>query len=57
MRLFIAVAATAIACCAFDGASNSAKADPYRWCAQYGARPLGSAPPACPDRPAPKNLP
>jgi hypothetical protein len=38
MRLFIAVAATAIACCAFDGASNSAKADPYRWCAQYGAR-------------------
>ena len=39
MRLPIAIAAAASAVAAFQAANNTpAKADPYRWCANYGAR-------------------
>ena len=37
MRLFVAIAATLIATAVVDGAQSAAQADPYRWCAQYGA--------------------
>jgi hypothetical protein len=38
MRTLVAVAATLIASAAFDGATGTAQADPYRWCAQYSSK-------------------
>jgi hypothetical protein len=38
MRLSILIAAAALAVAAFQAIGTPAKADPYRWCANYGAR-------------------
>ena len=38
MRLFVGTLATLFVLFAIDGAQTSAYADPYRWCAMYGAR-------------------
>ena len=38
MRLVVLTLATLLVTFAIDGAQTSAHADPYRWCAMYGAR-------------------
>jgi hypothetical protein len=38
MRLVVGTLATLLVAVAIDGAQTSAHADPYRWCAMYGAR-------------------
>jgi hypothetical protein len=38
MRLVVGTLATLLAAFAIDGTQHSAQADPYRWCAMYGAR-------------------
>jgi hypothetical protein len=38
MRLVVGTLATLLVLFAIDAAPTSAQADPYRWCAMYGAR-------------------
>ena len=38
MRMLVAIAATLVATAAMDGATGTAQADPYRWCAQYSGK-------------------
>jgi hypothetical protein len=38
MRLVVGTLATLLVVLAIDGAHHGAQADPYRWCAMYGAR-------------------
>ena len=38
MRLLVGTLATLLIAFAIDGTQNNASADPYRWCAMYGAR-------------------
>ena len=38
MRLLVGTLATLLVAFAIDGTRNSAHADPYRWCATYGAK-------------------
>ena len=38
MRLVVGTLATLLVAFAIDGAQHGARADPYRWCAMYGAK-------------------
>ena len=38
MRLVVGTLATLLVAVAIDGTQNNVHADPYRWCAMYGAR-------------------
>jgi len=38
MRLVVGTLATLLVVFAIDGIQNRTHADPYRWCAMYGAR-------------------
>jgi hypothetical protein len=38
MRLVVGTLATLLVAVAIDGTQHNAQADPYRWCAKYGAR-------------------
>ena len=38
MRMSIAIAATLFAAATMNAATSAARADPYRWCAQYSSK-------------------